>query len=163
MQVIKQIPGRVWDPKRKVWRFPANLDVLRLLDKVPQIDMTAEARAIIQRRKEAEMMAQSVKEDDDPKPVKPMPIKVKPFAHQVKGFNIGIPDNAGLLMEQGCGKSLTAVAIAGRRYLMGAGVLVVARYLLPVWQRIKDYADYPHDVRVLNSSRKAHSGTCRLS
>lgn len=90
VQVIKQIPGRVWDPKRKVWRFPANLDVLRLLDKVPQIDMTAEARAIIQRRKEAEMMAQSVKEDDSPEPVKPMPIKVKPFAHQVKGFNIAL-------------------------------------------------------------------------
>ena len=157
VQVIKQIPGRVWDPKRKVWRFPANLDVLRLLDKVPQIDITAEARAIIQRKQEAEMMAQSVKEDDSPEPVKPMPIKVKPFAHQVKGFNIGITlDNAGLLMEQGCGKSLTAVAIAGRRYLDGQvkRVLVVAPLsVLPVWQReFKDYADYPHDVRVLNSS-----------
>lgn len=58
--------------------------------------------------------------------------------------------------DRGCGKSLTAVAIAGRGYLDGQvkRVLVVAPLsVLPVWQReFKDYADYPHDVRVLNSS-----------
>lgn len=161
VQIIRQIPGRVWDSKRKVWHMPANPDVLRLLDEVPQnIEITAEARAIIQRRQESEMMARAVKEDDRPVPVKPMPIKIKlikPFAHQVKGFNVGIAlDNAALLMEQGCGKSLTAVAIAGRRYLDGQvkRVLIVAPLsVLPVWQReFRDYADYPHEVRALNNS-----------
>lgn len=90
VKAIKEIPGRVWDSKCKVWRLPVNSDVLRLLDKAPQIDITAEARAIIQRKQEAEMMAQSAKEDDSPEPVKPMPIKVKPFSHQVKGFNIAL-------------------------------------------------------------------------
>jgi SNF2 family DNA or RNA helicase len=91
-----------------------------------------------------------------------MPVKVKPFEHQKKAFAIGttIP-YAGLLMEQGCGKSLTSVAIAGHRFLHDGlkRVLVVApTSVVPVWPReFNDYADFPFEVRALTGSSKEKS------
>lgn len=90
VQEIKKIPGRTWDPKRREWYFPARRDALRILEGLPQVNITPEARTVIQNRIEAEMTVQAVKEEERPEPVKPMPVKVKPFAHQVKGFNIAI-------------------------------------------------------------------------
>ena len=154
IEQIKQVPGRRYDPRRKIWHLPVSSEVLRLVEDMPQISLAPEARAVIQRKEEAALMIQAVKEHERPEPTKPMPIKVAPFAHQVRGFNLGVTlDSAGILMEQGCGKSLTAVAIAGRRFLDGQvnRVLVVAPLsVLPVWQReFRDYADYPHEVRLL--------------
>lgn len=88
-----------------------------------------------------------------------MPVKVKPFEHQKKAFAIGttIP-YAGLLMEQGCGKSMTSVAIAGHRFLHDGlkRVLVIApTSVVPVWPReFNDYADFPFDVRPLTGTSK---------
>ena len=70
---------------------------------------------------------------NDIAPLLPMPIKVKPYAHQVTAFNfvckrLGLlPDStysptghgAALLMEMGTGKSLTALAAAGALYYAG--------------------------------------------
>lgn len=53
-----------------------------------------------------------------------LPIKVKPFEHQVRAFEFacrlfGLNDGAPLscgcafLMEMGCGKTLSAIAVAG--------------------------------------------------
>ncbi len=154
IEQIKQVPGRRYDPRRKIWHLPVSSEVLRLVEDMPQISLAPEARAVIQRKEEAALTAQAIKGSERPEPTKPMPIKVAPFAHQVRGFNLGVTlDSAGILMEQGCGKSLTAVAIAGRRFLDGQvnRVLVVAPLsVLPVWQReFRDYADYPHEVRLL--------------
>jgi SNF2 family DNA or RNA helicase len=83
-----------------------------------------------------------------------MPITVKPFQHQVLGFNIGIQiPNHALLMEMGTGKTLTEVAILGRRYLDGdlERVLIVApSSVVPVWPReFAAFAAFPTDVRAL--------------
>ena len=68
-----------------------NIGCTTILDCVEELLMSLRSTRIEFREiGEAEMMAQSVKEDDSPEPVKPMPIKVKPFAHQVKGFNIAL-------------------------------------------------------------------------
>lgn len=53
---------------------------------------------------------------------KELPIKkeITPFAHQVTGYNIGLSTkSSAMLMEMGCGKTLTEVAIAGKRFLNG--------------------------------------------
>ena len=51
-----------------------------------------------------------------------LPIKVKPYEHQVKAFNFAeekLTDYSGiaLLMDMGLGKSLTSIAIIGDKYL----------------------------------------------
>ena len=61
-----------------------------------------------------------------------------------------------LLMEQGTGKTLTSIAVAGRAFLNGLikRVLVVApASVVPVWpSEFEVHADFPHDVRALEGS-----------
>lgn len=97
----------------------------------------------------------------------PMPVKVKPFAHQREAFDFacskfGIDggvkssDGVALLMEMGCGKTLVAVAIAAALYRHGYGnrVLVVAPLsILGVWRdEFTRFADAPAEVTVLEGA-----------
>lgn len=87
-------------------------------------------------------------------PIEAMPIKTKPFLHQIRAFNMGIQlPAAALLMEQGCGKTLTAIAVAGARFLRGEvkRLLVIApTSVVPVWPKeFEEHADFPHDVKAL--------------
>lgn len=92
-------------------------------------------------------------------PLGVMPIKVKPFLHQVAAFNLGVSiGNPAFLMEQGTGKTLVALAVLGRRFLAGEikRVLIVApAAVVPVWTReFEDYADYPFVVKSLEGPTK---------
>ena len=77
-------------------------------------------------------------------------VKRQQAAAQGKGF--------GLLFEMGCGKTLTAIAIAGAAYEKGAieKVLVVApTSVCSVWPKeFKDYADFKYKVNVLLGDKK---------
>lgn len=90
-------------------------------------------------------------------PIEPMPIRTKPYRHQVEAFNLGIQLPAvALLLEMGCGKSLTSIAIAGARFRRGEvrRLLVIApTSVVPVWPReLEAHADFPHDVRPLEGA-----------
>src|SRR5690606_17232660 len=105
---------------------------------------------------ERETMAVQIKATgwEKAEPVEPMPIKTKPFRHQIVAYNIAMNlQAAGLLMEQGTGKSLTSIAIAGRRFLRGEiqRCLVVApASVVPVWPKeFAIHADFPHEVLAL--------------
>ncbi len=157
LEQIKMIPGRSWDPDNKVWVLPANKDVLQVFDTLAEVNISPEARALILRREDAKEMVQAIKTEERTKPAKPMPVKIKPFDHQIKAFNIGTAlENVAILHEMGTGKSLSTVAIIGRRFLDGEvkRVLIVAPLsVVPVWEReFQDYADYPHKVLPLTGS-----------
>ncbi len=89
VKVIKGIPGRAWDRKRRVWNLPVSASVLELLD-IPQVKITYEARTAIRRKEESSALVHAVKQEELPEPLAVMPVTVKPFAHQVKGFNIAM-------------------------------------------------------------------------
>jgi SNF2 family DNA or RNA helicase len=59
-------------------------------------------------------------------------------------------------MEQGCGKTLTTIAIAGSRFLRGEinKVLVIApTSVVPVWPKeFEVHADFPYEVKALEGS-----------
>ena len=93
-----------------------------------------------------------------------MPIKVSPFQHQVNAFEFacqkfGVWDGriksrgVALLMEMGCGKSLTAIAIAGHMYKEKKikRMLVVAPLsILGVWrEEFEKFADFTYSLTVL--------------
>jgi len=102
----------------------------------------------------------------------PMPIKVKPYAHQQEAFDFACdkfgllsPDvlrcrGVALLMEMGCGKSLTGIAISGILYQFGEvdRVLVVAPLsILGVWEEeYEKFAAFPYELVILKgtSSKK---------
>lgn len=102
----------------------------------------------------------------------PMPVKVHPFAHQYNAFNFACKKfglypseshscGVALLMEMGCGKTLTAIGISGALYQFGKvnRILVVAPLsILCVWeQEFHKFADFPFTLTVLTgtSSKKS--------
>lgn len=101
------------------------------------------------------------------KPSLPMPIKATPYAHQQAAFDFAcrkfglLPSGSrsrgiGLLFEMGCGKTITAIAIAGILYQFGLvnRVLVVAPLsILGVWQEeFASFAAFPYTLSVLKGS-----------
>lgn len=98
----------------------------------------------------------------------PMPIKVKPYHHQQAAFEFACREfgllspinhrarGLALLMEMGCGKSLTGIAISGILYQFGEvnRVLVVAPLsILGVWQEeYEKFAAFPYELIILKGS-----------
>ncbi len=101
-----------------------------------------------------------------------MPIRADLFKHQQSAcetamgvFDAGISRGYALLMEMGCGKSLTAIAIAGRLYLEGriARILVVAPLsIVGVWEdEFRKFAAFDYTLAVLNGSSSKKADTLR--
>ena len=101
-----------------------------------------------------------------------MPIKVKPFAHQHEAFSAALEmfesDRSrgyALLMEMGCGKSLTAVGIVGSLFLCNkvSRVLVVAPLsILGVWEdEFQKFASFPYSLTVLSGTGEKKAQTLR--
>ena len=61
-------------------------------------------------------------------------------------------------MEQGCGKTLTAIAVIGRGFLDGhiqRALIIAPLSVVPVWQQeFAEYADFPFEVRILSGKQK---------
>ena len=137
------------------WMMPATLDTCVELRKhrvifSPTLEQ-CEARADKVRR-----YIESVKRADRVEPLKPVPIKA-PYAlyqHQIKAYNIALAlRGAALLMDMGTGKTLTTVAVTGRRFLDGRvkRVLIVApTSVCAVWpQEYQKFGDFPARVALL--------------
>ena len=100
-------------------------------------------------------------------PSLPMPVKAKPYKHQQAGFDFAcrkfglLPSDSksrgvALLMEMVCGKTLTAIGIAGILYQFGLAdrVLVVAPLsILGVWEsEFTDFAAFPYQLTILKGT-----------
>lgn len=175
---IKEIPGRSWNSKRRIWELPPNYESFRkVLAIAPNIIVGKGVKELLEKRKaeEAEVLRQREIPWQEQKAIRKMPIKVKPFQHQIAGYNVvgsifglwGTPKNAGagLYMEQGTGKTLTTIALAGRMFLDNiiARMLVVApASVVPVWpQEFKSFAAFPCDVRPLEGASSKRAETLR--
>jgi SNF2 family DNA or RNA helicase len=155
--LCKSVFGARWNPKDKCWEYPLRPKTLSQLTAVfPGLTVAPEVKMAIAEIVDREAIAAEMKAEgwQDAEPVEPMPIRTKPFKHQVAAYNMALNlPAAGLLMEQGCGKTITAIAIAGRRFQRGEiqRCLVVApASVVPVWpQEFNLHADFPHEVLVL--------------
>lgn len=96
-----------------------------------------------------------------------MPLKVNPYEHQIKAFEFvcrlfGIFSSsyysrgAALLMEMGCGKTITSIAISGCLYQSSKinKILIVAPVsILEVWQEeYNKFANFPYTLTLLKGS-----------
>ncbi len=156
-EAAKAVPGYTWNNREKCWQYPLRPEVIgHLVSAIPglRVDkaVTIATAEIIER--EAAVAQAKQAGWKDAKPVEPMPLRTKPFRHQVVAYNIALQlPAASLLMEQGTGKSLTALAVAGRRSLRGEvkRLLIVApSSVVPVWPReFEAHADFPFEVQAL--------------
>lgn len=154
VEAIKEVPGRMFDRHRKEWVMPLTKDAVNALQDFQNIKITNEVYVALQIQEESQEMARLMKEEEKPKPLEPMLIKAEPFAHQIIAFNIALKlTNAGLLHEQGCGKTLSAIAVVGARWNRGEikRVLIVAPLsVIPVWEyEFEKFADYPFNLQAL--------------
>lgn len=158
----KEIPGYRWDREQKCWVYPLSLEVYKqICEHFPNVEADNATNAILNDMiaRAHNVMKAKLAGWENVEPIKPMPIKAKPFRHQVLGYNIGIQlPNVAILAEMGCGKSLIATAIAGRRYLDGQikKLLVVCpTSIMFVWQdEFEKFADFPYSLIVLNGPVK---------
>ena len=98
-----------------------------------------------------------------------MPIKAKPYEHQKEAFNFvtrlyNSPKNhqgAALLMEMGCGKTITSIAVAGALYKAGnvKKLLVVCPLsIVGVWSdEFLKFADFNYELSILKGSTQQKS------
>jgi len=102
----------------------------------------------------------------------PMPIKVKPYAHQrdaykraLEMFLSGKSRGYGLLFECGCGKTITAIAVACQLYLTQEvhRVLILAPLsILSVWKdEFEKFAGIPYALAILEGSGAKKTDTLR--
>lgn len=151
---VKMVPGYKWDKAEKCWMFPIRPEVLQALKyKLPGLHIHPEARQAVEAVKEREAVVAQAKIAgwETAEPIEPIPLKTKPFRHQILSYNLGLTLPAyAIFAEQGTGKSCMTVAITGRRYLRGEikKVLIVSpASVVPVWPlEYKTHADFPVEV-----------------
>lgn len=161
-ETIKEISGRQWHPESKTWSVPMNADSMETLKMIGCIfsDEMIDLEKQFCRKVPKNTME-----------LFPTPLKVTPYAHQLEGYNLacmsmGIIGEGkqspgfALLMEMGTGKTITAIAIAGRALLIGKikRLLILApKSIVMVWdEEFSKFAAFPYSLSVLigSSSKK---------
>jgi len=103
-------------------------------------------------------------------PLSQFPIRAAPFKHQIEAANFALEKldsggGAALLMEMGCGKTLTTLAIVGqlRKERKIQRLLVVAPLsILGVWeQEFSKFACYRYSLAVLHGTSEKKADTIR--
>jgi SNF2 family DNA or RNA helicase len=162
---------------RPAFEWPISQEIIDKIRKIPGVYI--EPKVYEKLKCETDQDAQLLQAKLDPAlpviPYEPMPVHIDPtpdnphpqiFRHQILGYNMGITKpGAGLFFEQGCGKTLTGIAIAGRRYQRGEvkRVLICApASVVPVWPGEFDrYASFPFRCVSLSDDLKNRARTLR--
>jgi len=161
-------PAR-WIAEEKQWRYIDNLETRQgITSNLPLIkSVSPAARKVLDAHQEGtqsrELQVERVADIKLAEDIEvDVPLNADLYDHQKKAFKIGIElDAAGFLMEQGTGKTLAAIAVAGHRFLEGQIkrlVIVAPKSVLGVWEKeFRTFAAFPHRVCILpkQSAKKA--------
>ena len=155
---IKEIPGRQWHPEEKAWSVPIsqqNIETLDLLGCELSDELTDIRQSFVSKNTANENT------------LLPAPLKVSPYEHQLKGYNLacqsmgiiggnGVSPGFALLMEMGTGKTITSIAIVGKAYLTGKTkrlLILAPKSIVAVWEdEFSKFADFPYSLSVLTGT-----------
>ncbi|MDR2046789.1 MAG: DEAD/DEAH box helicase family protein [Clostridiales bacterium] len=102
----------------------------------------------------------------DELPIYPMPISITPYQHQIRGFNRCMEnDGYGLLFQVGLGKSATAIAAAGARFLRGEVkrlLIICPLAVQSVWERECKNLTAEYSARLLEGGMAKRRDALRL-
>ena len=170
--VAKEVPGSHWNPSHYVWEYPDNQKTALALEQM-LYEHAEECKIVLEpeaERRLGELLADleaertqrelvaNIKTIDVSGVV--MPVRnVTPFDHQRRGYAIASAlDASALLMEQGTGKTLTAIGAIGYRYLNDQihRVFVVAPLsVIYNWKKeLEKFLDAPVHVVVIDGSNE---------
>ena len=181
--IIKSFNLMRWNRQRQWLEGPCTMELLDKFSRLVKLPQTIEDERLRMHHLQDAIDKERMK--DKPTDIYKYPIKGNLFIHQAKAANMCLltfglvtpdewgkgkpvppkkiePDTErkgfGLLFEMGCGKTLTAIAIMGAAYQMGAieKVLVVApTSVCSVWPHdISDFADFKTRVGVLLGTKE---------
>ncbi|MFA5543406.1 MAG: DEAD/DEAH box helicase [Bacilli bacterium] len=178
LELKDEIPSPRWIQSERAWRYLNNKETKeRIIKEWSKFELvTPEAEKEIQDFKK--WTDNKSKQDDEKLSLinqsteikkgnihtdMDMPIKSIPYHHQKVAFDVGmtLPSSA-LFMEQGTGKTLSAIAVLGMRYKLGQikkALIIAPLSVLSEWKRqFDEHSDFPYQVEVLTSKRKRKSG-----
>lgn len=155
-EIAKSIPGRRWDPRRRCWVYPLQAyTAIRQAFPIIRVPAEVQKAALQAMEREAAFAETRAAGWEDAEPIEPMPVRTKPYKHQIYAFNLAMQlPHFAAFCEMGTGKTLVAIAAAGRRYLRGEVrrlLIICPASVMPVWrQEFEIHADFPHRVEVLD-------------
>lgn len=156
----KEVPHCIWMPEQRVHRYPVLDDVLEAFEpmiKSREVRPSLDVYKLYNALKTSKPVKDQIKEIKQGKvPPIPVPLKSEPYNHQKIAFaSASLLPQFGLFMEQGTGKSMVAVAVAGHRYLRKQvkRLLVIAPLsVIPVWGlEFKKHANFAARIVPLGS------------
>lgn len=165
--LVKELfPKRLrWDSNKRVWRLPhVTVDnVTNFQALLKEFPATQEAKEVIatveaQIQHFQKQLAEGLEiKVHGPQASVTLPVSVQPYEHQIKAFEFcRTLDNSALLMEQGTGKTLVAIALLGhwaKTEGLQRALIVAPKSVMPEWQRqLEELADFPHRLILLTGS-----------
>jgi len=165
--LAKNLPNARWIASERIWRYLNTIEFVTSIIPIKDlVEISESARKQlnstykkhvdgIKNQESKNIKISQVQEIKKSSSVSgTLPIKSKAYDHQIKAFNIGMSlDKAGLLMEQGTGKTLPAIGIAGARFLNGQvkKLLIIAPLsVLSEWKRqFREHANFNYDCLIL--------------
>lgn len=154
--VIKSWNKMVWKKATKTLEAPCEIELLDKLSTLVKLPPRISAY-----RDELMKVQTAVDDMRIKKNVTPIihpPVKANLFQHQVKGYNMALINftlrrGFGFLFEMGCGKTLTAIAVAGTLYSerkINKLLVVAPTSVCSVWpEDFGKFADFPHIEKIM--------------
>lgn len=155
LEPLSECPGTRYSYKQGVIRMTESVHSWKLLKKIRWEEISDEAAQAMDNIKSAYLKHRARirkahrRFKKEGKTDIPVPLKTVPYEHQVRAFGFASSlDACALLMDQGTGKTLVAIAVAGA--LNPERVLVVCpKAVKPVWPReLAKHADFDFTVAI---------------
>lgn len=154
--VIKSWNKMVWKKATKTLEAPCEIELLDKLSTLVKLPPRISAY------KDELMKVQTAVDDmrikENVTPIIQPPVKANLFQHQVRGYNMALINftlrrGFGFLFEMGCGKTLTAIAVAGTLYAehkINKLLVVAPTSVCSVWpEDFGKFADFPHLEKIM--------------
>lgn len=154
--VIKSWNKMVWKKATKTLEAPCEIELLDKLSTLVKLPPRISAY------RDELMKVQTAVDDmrikENVTPIIQPPVKANLFQHQIRGYNMALINftlrrGFGFLFEMGCGKTLTAIAVAGTLYAehkINKLLVVAPTSVCSVWpEDFGKFADFPHIEKIM--------------
>lgn len=154
--VIKSWNKMVWKKATKTLEAPCEIELLDKLSTLVKLPPRISAYRDELVKVQAAVDDMRIKENVTP--IIQPPVKANLFQHQVRGYNMALINftlrrGFGFLFEMGCGKTLTAIAVAGTLYSerkINKLLVVAPTSVCSVWpEDFGKFADFPHLEKIM--------------
>ena len=154
--VIKSWNKMVWKKATKTLEAPCEIE---LLDKLlTLVKLPPRISAYRDELMKVQIAVDDMRIKENVTPIIQPQVKANLFQHQVRGYNMALINftlrrGFGFLFEMGCGKTLTAIAVAGTLYAehkINKLLVVAPTSVCSVWpEDFGKFADFPHLEKIM--------------